>query len=196
MIDIYIKNLEGIWFGVACENNEIFATTFTSTEKRAVQDLLNNIPFGVHFQRPEKLSPFAEQVITTLKNIYDGKDTPEKFSLATTHVSNYTTKIIEVARSIPVGYVTSYGAIAKVAGGSPRAVGHVMASHPFAPIVPCHRVISSDFTLGGYGGGLPMKRAFLSREKRGYATKKEISVNGKKLKLFPVEFVLRKSGKE
>jgi hypothetical protein len=70
-----------------------------------------------------------------------------------------------------------------------------MATNPFAPIVPCHRVVSSDFTLGGYGGGLDAKLAFLEREKRGYPNRREILVNGKKLQVFPVELVLKRFGK-
>jgi len=97
---------------------------------------------------------------------------------------------------IPVGYATSYGSISKAAGGSPRAVGNVMAANPFAPIVPCHRVVSSDFTLGGYGGGLTAKLEFLIREKRGYTSAREIAVGDKKLQIFPVERVLRKLGKD
>jgi hypothetical protein len=50
--------------------------------------------------------------------------------------------------------------------------------------------------LGGYGGGLDVKLAFLIREKRGFTATREIPVNGRKLQVFPVEFVLRKLGKE
>jgi methylated-DNA-[protein]-cysteine S-methyltransferase len=127
-----------------------------------------------------------------LKNIYDGKDVTIGFPLAMEHLPEYSRKVLPVASLIPVGYVSSYGCVAKAVGGGPRAVGNVMASNPFAPIVPCHRVVSSDFTLGGYGGGLKVKLAFLKREKRGYGSKREISVGGKKLQVFPVEFVLRK----
>jgi hypothetical protein len=66
-----------------------------------------------------------------------------------------------------------------------------MAANPFAPIVPCHRVVKSDFSLGGYGGGLKVKLSLLGREKRGYSTSKEIEVNGRHLQVFPVEYVLR-----
>ena len=69
-----------------------------------------------------------------------------------------------------------------------------MAANPFAPIVPCHRVVKSDFTLGGYGGGLKVKVEFLSREKRGFSISKEIEVNGRGLEVFPVEYVLRNFG--
>jgi O-6-methylguanine DNA methyltransferase len=192
MIELYVKELEGVWYGVACEEEKIFATSFTSSEEKALRDLLQSIPFDAPFERSEKISAFAERAIIALKNIYDGKNTSEDFSLATNHLPEYTKRVLEVTRLIPVGYVSSYGAVAKNAGGSPRAVGHVMASNPFAPIVPCQRVVGSDFTLVGYGGGLEAKLAFLKREKRGYPSEKEISVNGKKLKMWPVEFVLRK----
>ena len=192
MIELCIKELEGVWYGVACEEEKIFATSFASSEERAQRDLLASIPFDAPFQRSEKIYAFAERVITTLKNIYDGKDASQNFSLATKHLPEYKTRVLEVARLIPPGYVTSYGALAKNTSESPRAVGHVMASNPFAPIVPCHRVVGSDFSLVGYGGGLDAKLAFLKREKRGYTSEKEILVNGKKLELWPVEFVLRK----
>jgi O-6-methylguanine DNA methyltransferase len=192
MIGLCIKNLEGVWFGVAYDEEKIFATSFASGEERALKGLLESIPFDATFQRSEKISAFAERVITALKNIYDGKNAPQNFSLATKHLTEYTKNVLEVARLIPAGYVASYGAVAKIAGGSPRAVGRVMALNPFAPIVPCHRVVGSDFTLVGYGGGLEAKLAFLKREKRGYTDKQEISVNSKKLEVFPVEFVLKK----
>ena len=67
-----------------------------------------------------------------------------------------------------------------------------MARNPFAPVVPCHRVVCADFTLGGYGGGLEVKRELLEREKRGYQMPREISAGERKLRVFPVESVLSK----
>jgi O-6-methylguanine DNA methyltransferase len=196
MISLYTRNIEGVWFGVAYNKEEVFATTFAFSEKRAMQGLLESIPFDVPFQHLEKPSVFAEHALGLLRNVYDGKDVSHSFSLATEHLSNYARKVIEIVSLIPLGYVTSYGSVARAAGGSPRAVGRIMALNPFAPIVPCHRVVSSDFTLGGYGGGLKVKLDFLRREKRGYTVKREIPVNGKKLQVFPAEFVLRKVEKE
>jgi O-6-methylguanine DNA methyltransferase len=196
MISLYTKNIEDVWFGVAYDKEEVFATTFAFSEKRALQGLLESIPFDVPFQYLGKPSVFAEGVLGLLRNIYDGKDVSHSFSLATEHLSNYARKVIETVSLISLGYVASYGSVARAAGGSPRAVGRVMALNPFAPIVPCHRVVSSDFTLGGYGGGIKVKLDFLKREKRGYTAKREIQLNGKKLQVFPVEFVLRKVGKK
>lgn len=196
MISLYTRNIEDVWFGVAYDKEEVFATTFAFSEKRSLQGLLESIPFNVPFQYSEEASTFAGHVLTVLKSIYDGKGVTRSFSLATEHLSNYARKVIEIVSLIPLGYVASYGSVARAAGGSPRAVGRVMALNPFAPIVPCHRVVSSDFTLGGYGGGLKVKLDFLKREKRGYTAKREIPVNGKKWQVFPAEFVLRKMEKE
>ena len=192
MINLYVKEVEGVWFGVAYEKEEVFATAFAPTENGVLRSLLHGIPFNVPFQQLKKPSSFAERVINSIKDIYDGKDMRNRFSLATEHLTDYARKVIEAVVLIPVGYVSSYGFIAKAVGGSPRAVGRVMASNPFAPIVPCHRVVCSDFTLGGYGGGLNLKREILSRERRGYSCEKEILVDCGKLRVFPVEFVLRK----
>jgi methylated-DNA-[protein]-cysteine S-methyltransferase len=67
---------------------------------------------------------------------------------------------------IPRGRVMTYGGLAAKAGvpGGARAVGNVMAGNPFPLVIPCHRVIRSGGSLGGFGGGLPMKRALLEME--------------------------------
>jgi methylated-DNA-[protein]-cysteine S-methyltransferase len=67
---------------------------------------------------------------------------------------------------IPRGWVSTYGKIARhigVAGGS-RAVGRALAENPFPIIIPCHRAVRTDGTIGGYQGGGDMKRALLTME--------------------------------
>jgi O-6-methylguanine DNA methyltransferase len=192
MIGIYTTNIGDVWFGVACAGQQVFTTSFAPSEQETLKRLLTRVPFNVSFQVFPEPSAFAESVLASVKNVYDGNGVSQRFSLATEHLSAYTQRVLETTSLIPTGYVTSYGAIAKAAGGSPRSVGHVMASNPFAPIIPCHRVVSSDLTLGGYGGGLKTKLDFLTREKRGHTSLREIPVGDKKLKLFPVEIVLRK----
>jgi O-6-methylguanine DNA methyltransferase len=193
MIGIYAKNVGGVWFGVACDKQRVFGTSFAVSEQGALRCLLSGIPFNVPFQVLSEPSAFAEDVLASVKNVYYGKDATQGFSLATEHLPAYTRRVLEVTSLVPTGYVASYGSIAKAAGGSPRAVGNVMARNPFAPLVPCHRVVSSDFTLGGYGGGLDAKLDFLVREKRGYTSPRQIPVGNKKLQVFPVEFVFKKS---
>ncbi|MBI4397389.1 MAG: MGMT family protein [Elusimicrobia bacterium] len=73
---------------------------------------------------------------------------------------------------IPKGEVRSYGWIAKRIGrpGAARAVGRALGANPFAPIVPCHRVIRSDGTLGGFSapGGLRTKKRLLQNERQNW----------------------------
>ena len=66
---------------------------------------------------------------------------------------------------IPLGRVATYGAIARDAGRprAARAVGGVVGSNPVPIVIPCHRVVAST-GLGGFGGGLPMKRWLLALE--------------------------------
>lgn len=68
--------------------------------------------------------------------------------------------------SIPRGQVRTYGWMAKKLGSSPRAVGQALKANPFAPRVPCHRVIAAGGKLGGYGGkwNSAKKRRMLERE--------------------------------
>ena len=69
-------------------------------------------------------------------------------------------------REIPYGQTISYGELASRVGspGASRAVGLANGRNPVAVIVPCHRVIAADGTLGGYSGGLERKRALLDLE--------------------------------
>ncbi|MEM3672981.1 MAG: MGMT family protein [Candidatus Bathyarchaeia archaeon] len=192
MIGLYVKNVDGVWFGVACNDKEVFAASFAFSQEEVLSSLLNAIPCGMPFQQFKETSALAERVLHVLKDVYDGKSFNEILPVCTRHLSSYARKVIAVVSAVPLGYVTSYGSVARVAGGSPRAVGRIMAFNPFPLIVPCHRIVSWNFTLGGYGGGLDVKLAILKREKRGYSVEAEASVCGGKLRLFPVEFVLNK----
>ena len=191
MIEVYAQNLEDMWFTVAMSKRDIHASSFGTSQQIAIKNVLINIPFNLPFQIFQEATAEAKQVLAHIKCIYEGKDVKSNLSLATTRLPAYTRKVLKATSSIPLGYVTSYGAIAKCVGGGPRAVGNIMASNPFAPIVPCHRVVRSDLSLGGYGFGLKSKMELLVREKRGFPKPKEIEVNGGCLDVFPVELVLR-----
>ncbi|HUE88464.1 MAG TPA: MGMT family protein [Vicinamibacterales bacterium] len=79
--------------------------------------------------------------------------------------SAFTRRVLTVVRRIPVGRVTTYGTVARLAGKprAARAVGNIMRAAR-APHVPYHRVIASGGLLGGYGGNLSLKRALLAAE--------------------------------
>ena len=190
MIEVHVLNLDGIWFGVACDQLQIVASSFSPTQQKTLSKVLASIPYQKPFQVFVKPSDFAQTASVCIKKIYDGQGVDEALPLDYAALPAYTQKVLKATLQIPLGYVASYGAIAKAVGGSPRAVGNVMASNPFAPIVPCHRVVKTDLKLGGYGGGLRVKVELLSREKRGFSHSKQVQVDGGSLKVFPAEYVL------
>jgi methylated-DNA-[protein]-cysteine S-methyltransferase len=93
-------------------------------------------------------------------------------------VSPFARRLYAALRKIPTGRVITYAALGRRIGcGSPRAVGQALRVNPFAPEVPCHRVIASDFSPGGFRGktgglalanklGLLAKEGVIFRENR------------------------------
>ena len=75
-------------------------------------------------------------------------------------------RVLLAEHGVPRGWVTTYGRLAAYVGvpRGARAVGNALAHNPFPIIVPCHRAIRSDGHLGGFRGGLEMKRALLEME--------------------------------
>ena len=80
--------------------------------------------------------------------------------------SPFQRRVLLAEYGIPRGWVSTYGRIAKHLGvpGGARAVGGALSRNPFPIIIPCHRAIRSTGELGGFGGGVAMKRALLELE--------------------------------
>lgn len=200
MIDVCVKELDGFWLGLACVGEGIVASALNSSREKTLRSLLRSLPPNSDYQILEKGSDFADRTILLLREVHLGKQELRDFTLATEYISEPVAKILNAAASIPIGYVTSYGNIAKVADADPREVGQIMASNPLYPIVPCHRVVGADMSLVGYGGrkspqALNAKLARLSKECRGFEAEKEISINGAGLMVYPTEYVIEKARK-
>ncbi|MBI3385462.1 MGMT family protein [Candidatus Gottesmanbacteria bacterium] len=77
-------------------------------------------------------------------------------------------RVYQLTKKIPKGKVATYGQIARLSGSpkASRAIGLFMKTNPFAPRVPCHRVVAADGSLTGYSGGdgIPTKKAMLVDE--------------------------------
>jgi methylated-DNA-[protein]-cysteine S-methyltransferase len=78
---------------------------------------------------------------------------------------SFNQKVWAMTARIPAGRLTTYGEIAKALGSKgSRAVGNALNKNPYAPGVPCHRVVGANGNLTGFAGGLDKKRELLRRE--------------------------------
>lgn len=86
--------------------------------------------------------------------------------LAWERCSDWQRRVLLAEYAVPCGKVSTYGRVAAHLGAprASRAVGHALATNPFPIIIPCHRAVRSDGSLGGFRGGLPMKRRLLELE--------------------------------
>ncbi|MGH9323275.1 MAG: methylated-DNA--[protein]-cysteine S-methyltransferase [Vicinamibacteria bacterium] len=75
-------------------------------------------------------------------------------------------KVLDAARRIPFGECRCYGDVAKTIGrpNAHRAVGNALGKNPVAIVIPCHRVVASGGGIGGYTGGLDIKRTLMEIE--------------------------------
>ena len=80
--------------------------------------------------------------------------------------TDFEKKVYKKLKNIPGGRVVSYGGLAKACGrpGAARAVGNALNRNPFAPVVPCHRVVCSNGLVGGYAHGIEKKIELLRKE--------------------------------
>ena len=75
-------------------------------------------------------------------------------------------RIYDAVRAIPYCSTATYGAIARLAGTSPRVVGQAMARNPTPLVIPCHRVVAAD-GIGGFSPDIAIKELLLAMEKKG-----------------------------
>jgi methylated-DNA-[protein]-cysteine S-methyltransferase len=115
---------------------------------------------------PKQRSALLTRAAAQLDEYFAGERRDFDLPLAPSGTEFQTTVWLALAR-IPFGETCSYGDLARVVGrpSASRAVGAANGANPIAIILPCHRVIGSNGTLTGYGGGLPMKRWLLDHER-------------------------------
>lgn len=80
--------------------------------------------------------------------------------------SDFRTRVFEIVRHIPKGKTLTYGEVARRAGNprAARAVGAILHTN-YDLAIPCHRVVKSDGTIGGYNRGVSLKKELLEKEK-------------------------------
>lgn len=93
-------------------------------------------------------------------------------------ITDFEFKVYKITSKIPKGQTMSYGAIARILHSSPRAVGQALKRNPFAPDVPCHRVINKDGSIGGFAGVMNSRKKIKLLKSEGIAVHdNKISIN-------------------
>jgi methylated-DNA-[protein]-cysteine S-methyltransferase len=115
-----------------------------------------------------KLPPplFIRKLSRQLQQYAEGKAVHWDIPLDLSAGTIFQQSVWRTLKTIPRGETRSYGWVAKQIGKpkSSRAVGMACGANPIPVVIPCHRVIASDGSIGGFGGGLPMKRRLLQIE--------------------------------
>jgi len=111
--------------------------------------------------------PVIESLLQTLQRQLAGEAVEPPLSFAALgDCRAFQRRVLLAEHAVPRGCVTTYGALAAHLGAprAARAVGSALASNPFPLLIPCHRALRADLSLGGYQGGLAMKQALLEME--------------------------------
>jgi methylated-DNA-[protein]-cysteine S-methyltransferase len=113
--------------------------------------------------------PAIESLVQRIRALLEGQPDPLlDVPLDMTDVPAFNRRVYEITRAIPPGHTLTYGEVAARLGepGSARAVGQALGSNPFAPVVPCHRVLAAGTASGGFSaaGGVATKLRMLQIE--------------------------------
>jgi len=152
------------WMGlVGSEAGLIFLTLPKSSPKSAISEIKRFATDAV-----EDSSAFGD-LPDRLQRYFSGEKVLFSDRLDMNSATTFERAVWKATLSIPYGEIRSYAWVAHQCGNPRafRAVGGALARNPFPIIVPCHRVLASSGKLGGFGGGLPLKKRLLELEARG-----------------------------
>ena len=124
----------------------------------------------VRLERADDADPAVRQILertaTELREYFGGSRARFDVPLDWGAIPPFQRAVLEATAAVPFGRVDTYAGIARTIGkpGATRAVGNALGRNPIPVIVPCHRIIRSDATIGGYTGGLGIKQRLLTLE--------------------------------
>jgi methylated-DNA-[protein]-cysteine S-methyltransferase len=136
-----------------------------SSDVRTRARLMRGLPELPEAEPP----PWVAQAIRRIRGLLDGiADDLADIPLDMHRVPGFHQRVYEITRAIPPGRTLTYGELARQLGdpGAARAVGQALGHNPFAPVVPCHRVLAARSGAGGFSaeGGVATKLRMLQIE--------------------------------
>ena len=151
------------WMGISESAKGIQSIVLPKGSKRAVESELREQSTEPMLQ--EK-SPSLESARRQLLDYLTEKRKSFDVPLDLTGGTSFQRKVWRTLQRVPYGKLRSYQWIAARVGGPQyaRAVGNAVGANPLPIVIPCHRIVAHDASLGGFSGGLSMKRKLLSLE--------------------------------
>ncbi|MDH4153077.1 MAG: methylated-DNA--[protein]-cysteine S-methyltransferase [Nitrospira sp.] len=151
------------WMGLSESEKGIDGIALPKPSKRVIEAVLrdqSHEPFQAGSS--PRLEGVRRQLLDYLAGKRDTFDVPLDLSQGTV----FQRQVWRVLQRVPYGKLRSYQWIAARVGGPQyaRAVGNAVGANPIPIVIPCHRIVAQDATLGGFSGGLSMKRKLLSLE--------------------------------
>ncbi len=149
------------WVGILASAKGLLDTTLPQRSAQETHQLL-----GESVNQATWSPRLFDDLMERLKVYFSGRKAAFPDELDLSGATPFQREVWEATRLIPYGETRSYLWVAEQIKkpGAARAVGQALGRNPLAVIVPCHRVVASDGTLGGFGGGLEMKRRLLCLE--------------------------------
>ncbi len=148
---------------LAASDRGIVATFLPQQSRRRAETLVSR-----QFPESEHSPALLSDVVRVIRTYFEGQSVRFNVRLDLEGVTEFRRRVLEACRRIPRGLTATYADLARVAGspGAARAAGSAMANNPLPLIVPCHRVVRSDGTLGGFSSseGVRLKQRLLELE--------------------------------
>ncbi|MAH39178.1 MAG: cysteine methyltransferase [Dehalococcoidales bacterium] len=156
------------WVGISSSARGLVRLTLPQPSAQGTLE-----PLGSSLSRTtQSLDSFGD-IISRLRSYFGGKKTVFPDELDLSQSTHFKRQVWQITKLIPYGESRSYRWLAVKIGkpNAMRAVGQALAKNPLPIIIPCHRVVASNGKLGGYSGGLEMKKRLLHLEATGASVK-------------------------
>ena len=169
-IDIF-KTYWG-WMGIEATDCGVSAVVLPKPSRRAVKQALKEAGPGepsLQGTASKSAGNHVKAARAAIEGYLTGTTRHFALSLDLGDQPRFRRQVLDVLRRIPYGRVRSYGWVARKLGrpSATRAVGGACGANPVPLLVPCHRVVASDGSLGGFSGGLRIKKRLLQLENLG-----------------------------
>lgn len=167
-ISYVIEEIDGRYIGIGIADGELFCNTIPLSSRDEAEANLKASCYSAWGDSidivPEFHIPWVYELAVYISKLYAGEGVNLPNLRLACHPSGKFWRAIMLMGAIPRGRVTTYGELARAIGTSPRAAGNYASRNPFPLIIPCHRVVRSDTSIGGYSYGPIVKASLLMAE--------------------------------